>query len=64
MLLPIRIRPKRLCLLVDPERGGYVQPVGKQSLIVHHLDDLEHNPSTGDSQKVTYRENKKGFSLF
>lgn len=45
-------------LHVDREKGYCVQLVGKQSLIVHRLDDLEHTPNTGDLLKVTYRENK------
>lgn len=45
-------------LHVDREKGYCVQLVGKQSLIVHRLDDLEHIPNTGDLLKVTYRENK------
>lgn len=45
-------------LYVDREKGYCVQLVGKQSLIVHRLDDLEHIPNTGDSLKVVYRGNK------
>ena len=44
---------------VNKEHGYCVQLIGRQSLIVHHLDDLERIPKIGDTLKVTYGEGKK-----
>ena len=44
---------------VNEERGYCVQLIGRQSLIVHRLDDLERIPNVSDILKVTYGEGKK-----
>ena len=42
--------------LVDEEHGVCFQKVGKQSLVLHHLEKIEGSPKVGEAVKLAYDE--------
>jgi len=50
-------------LSVDKDRGFCVQQIGKTSLLVHQLDDLDNLPQKGEDFRISYKGNEKAEAM-